>query len=198
MQRDILHTDAGERVVHVEGGSVRSAWRGTLGVCCAVRERRVRHVQAQGPPARRRLARPGRKAGLRCAVHSAPPSAIAGDGYGWTEFIDHTPCDDAGCGPFFRRAGAWLASFHCFAATDIHHENLDRRRRPSVPIDVETYPAGRGVSMTSGRIAQPYRAARELIADSVTAVGLLPPTGNRRPGSTPPEASSRSGRPVSG
>src|SRR6185437_1674857 len=50
--------------------------------------------------------------------------ALARDGYGWTEFIEHTGTDQAGCERFFRRAGAWLALLHCFAASDMHQENL--------------------------------------------------------------------------
>ncbi|HET7910727.1 MAG TPA: DUF4135 domain-containing protein, partial [Pseudolabrys sp.] len=50
---------------------------------------------------------------------------IAYTGYGWTECIEH-----AGCAApdefkiFFRRVGAWLALFHCFAANDMHQENI--------------------------------------------------------------------------
>ena len=42
---------------------------------------------------------------------------LARDGYGWAEFIGHTGCADReGCQRFFRRAGAWLALFHCFVS----------------------------------------------------------------------------------
>ena len=65
--------------------------------------------------------------------------AIARDGYGWTEFIDHTGCaDQDGCKRFFRRAGAWLALFHCFAANDMHQENMIAAGDHPVPIDLET------------------------------------------------------------
>ena len=63
---------------------------------------------------------------------------IARDGYGWTEFIDHAGCaDDEACERFFRRAGAWLALFHCFAGTDMHQENLIAAGEHPVPIDLE-------------------------------------------------------------
>ena len=49
--------------------------------------------------------------------------AVACEKYGWTEFIDHTGCaDQQSCDGFFRKAGAWLALFHCFGATDMHRE----------------------------------------------------------------------------
>ena len=63
---------------------------------------------------------------------------VAGDGYGWTEFIDHIGCaDQEGFRQFFRRAGAWLALFHCFAATDMHQENIIAAGDHPVPIDLE-------------------------------------------------------------
>ena len=122
---------------------------------------------------------------LNCVapVQLRAAAAIAGDGYGWTEFVDHTACDDAGCGRFFRRAGAWLALFHCFAAGDIHHENLVAAGDHPVPIDVETLLQAAAANVDGVRPdAQAYEAARELIADSVTAVGLLPAYGKSATG----------------
>ncbi len=56
--------------------------------------------------------------------------ALARDGYGWSEFIAHTGCADAqGCARFYRRAGAWLALFHCFAATDMWRRFLRDKNR---------------------------------------------------------------------
>ena len=64
--------------------------------------------------------------------------AIARDGFGWTEFIDHASTDATGCKRFFRRAGAWLALFHCFVANDMHQENMIASGDYPVPIDLET------------------------------------------------------------
>ena len=65
--------------------------------------------------------------------------ALARDGYGWTEFIAHAGCGDPdGCRRFFRRAGAWLALFHCFAGSDMHQENMIAAGDHPVPIDLET------------------------------------------------------------
>ena len=183
VQHDILHGDAGGRVVHVEGGlsdphcGGRSVLRVRFesGACVMYKPKDLRlDVAWHSLVERLNCVAPVQ---LRAAV------AIAGDGYGWTEFVDHTPCDDAGCGRFFRRAGAWLALFHCFAAGDIHHENLVAAGDHPVPIDVETLLQAAAADVDGVRPdAQAYQAARELIADSVTAVGLLPAYGKSATG----------------
>jgi type 2 lantibiotic biosynthesis protein LanM len=105
--------------------------------------------------------------------------AIARDGYGWTEFIDHTAgTDREGCSRFFRRAGAWLALFHGFAATDMHQENMIAAGDHPVPIDLEMILQ----ATADERKAQDpeglaFDAATEIIANSVLTVGLLPAYG---------------------
>jgi type 2 lantibiotic biosynthesis protein LanM len=101
------------------------------------------------------------------------------DGYGWTEFIEHTGCADiGGCATFFRRAGAWLALLHCFAATDIHQENVIAAGDHPVPIDLETIlqpsPEEHKVHEPEG---EAFDAAMEIIGNSVMTVGLLPAYG---------------------
>ena len=116
---------------------------------------------------------------------AAPPVAlkavrsIARDGYGWSEFVDHAACaDDAGFGLFFRRAGAWLALFHIFAATDLHQENMIACGDHPVPIDLETILQP---SAEEHKAADPegeaFNAAMDIIANSVMTVGLLPAYG---------------------
>ncbi|HWV42887.1 type 2 lanthipeptide synthetase LanM family protein [Pseudorhodoplanes sp.] len=105
--------------------------------------------------------------------------ALACAHYGWTEYVAHTPClDDEGCKSFFRRAGAWLALFHCFAATDMHQENMIASGDQPVPIDLETIlqlpPAASKPGDTGTDAVQ---AASDLIANSVMAVGILPAYG---------------------
>jgi class II lanthipeptide synthase len=105
--------------------------------------------------------------------------ALARDGYGWTEFIEHTGCADAaGCTMFFRRAGAWLALLHCFAATDIHQENMIAAGDHPVPIDLETILQP---SAEEHKVHEPegaaFDAAMEIIGNSVMTVGLLPAYG---------------------
>ena len=105
--------------------------------------------------------------------------AIARDGYGWTEFIDHTGCaDQEGCKRFFRRAGAWLALFHCFAATDMHQENMIAAGDHPVPIDLETIlQATAEEHKADDPEEQAFDAAMETVANSVMMVGLLPAYG---------------------
>ena len=105
--------------------------------------------------------------------------AIARDGYGWTEFIEHAGCADAeGCKRFFRRAGAWLALFHCFAGADMHQENMIAAGEHPVPIDLEMIlQASAEERKTEGIEAQAFAAAMDIISNSVLMVGLLPAYG---------------------
>lgn len=105
--------------------------------------------------------------------------ALAHDGYGWAEFINHTGCADLdGCKRYFRRAGAWLALFHCFAANDMHQENIIAAGDHPVPIDLETIlqtPAGKEASTEPEGAA--FDTATEKLANSIMMVGLLPVYG---------------------
>jgi type 2 lantibiotic biosynthesis protein LanM len=104
--------------------------------------------------------------------------AVAGDGYGWTEFIDHVGCgDQEGYQRFFRRAGAWLALFHCFAATDMHQENIIATGDQPVPIDLEMILQGTEKDAAQAPEEQAATAAREILSQSVMMVGLLPAYG---------------------
>jgi type 2 lantibiotic biosynthesis protein LanM len=105
--------------------------------------------------------------------------AIAQDGYGWTEFVDHAACADAeGFARFFRRAGGWLALFHCFAATDMHQENMIACGDHPVPIDLEMIlQAGAEERGAEAPEESAFAAAAEIVSNSVTAVGLLPAYG---------------------
>jgi len=101
---------------------------------------------------------------------------IARGGYGWTEFIHHTGCaDEEGAQRYFRRAGAWLALLHCFAATDMHQENMIAAGDQPVPIDLETIlQAPAEQNKTQDSESQAFDAAIETVANSVMMVGLLP------------------------
>jgi type 2 lantibiotic biosynthesis protein LanM len=100
------------------------------------------------------------------------------DGYGWTEFIAHTGCTDQdGCRKFFHRAGAWLAFFHCFAATDMHQENIIAAGDRPVPIDLEMILQGIEKDAVQEPEEQAAAAAREILSQSVMMVGLLPAYG---------------------
>lgn len=105
--------------------------------------------------------------------------AIARDGYGWTEFIDHVGCaDETGCARFFRRAGAWLALLHVFVATDMHQENMIATGEHPVPVDLETIlqPAAEEHKIQDPE-GEAFNAAIDIIANSVMTVGLLPAYG---------------------
>jgi type 2 lantibiotic biosynthesis protein LanM len=101
---------------------------------------------------------------------------LARDGYGWTEFIDHTGCADRkGSARFFRRAGALLALFHCFAATDMHQENIIAAGEYPVPIDLEMLlQATAEEDKSQDPESQAVDAAMATIANSVMMAGLLP------------------------
>jgi len=105
--------------------------------------------------------------------------ALSRNGYGWTEFIEHAGCVDAhDCDTFFRRAGAWLALLHCFAATDIHQENMIAASDHPVPIDLETILQPSAEEHKIGEPeAQAFDAAMEIVGNSVMTVGLLPAYG---------------------
>jgi type 2 lantibiotic biosynthesis protein LanM len=102
---------------------------------------------------------------------------LAREEHGWSEFIEQRGTDDGGCARFFRRAGGWLALFHCFAAADMHQENMIASGEHPVPIDLETIfhaAADRGISSPEEQAAA---AAREILSNSVMTVGLLPAYG---------------------
>jgi class II lanthipeptide synthase len=103
--------------------------------------------------------------------------AIAREGYGWTEFIEHSGTDAEGCKRFFRRAGASLALFHCFAAADMHQENMIASGEHPVPIDLETILHATPQHGAPDPEQQAAEAARDVLANSVMAVGLLPAYG---------------------
>ena len=103
---------------------------------------------------------------------------LARDGYGWTEFVGHTECRGSHeFASFFRRAGAWLALMHCFVVADMHQENVIAVGDQPVPVDLETTLQAAEERHSDNVDAKAYEAAREIISDSVMAVGLLPAYG---------------------
>jgi type 2 lantibiotic biosynthesis protein LanM len=117
--------------------------------------------------------------GAQAPIELKAVRAIAQDGYGWTEFIDHAACgDEEGFARFFRRAGGWLALFHCFASTDMHQENMIACGDHPVPIDLEMIlQAGAEERSAEAPEDFAFAAAAEIVSNSVTAVGLLPAYG---------------------
>src|SRR5262245_3999237 len=180
LRRDILCSNADNRVARIDGDfsdphnggrSVRIvSFEDGLRVVYKPKDLRidiawhklVERLNRAGPPVE------------LCAVR-----AIAPDGYGWTEFVDHTEYTDReGDKQFFRRAGAWLALFHCFVANDMHQENMIAAGEHPVPIDLETILQS---TVDESQIAEPeaqaFDLATEKLANSVMMVGLLPAYG---------------------
>jgi len=117
--------------------------------------------------------------GAKPPIELRAARAIAADGYGWTEFIDHTGCSDQeDLKQFFTRAGAWLALFHCFVTNDMHQENMIATADQPVPIDLETILQSSDQRHGPAEPeAQAFDAAVEMLANSVMMVGLLPAYG---------------------
>ena len=61
------------------------------------------------------------------------------DGYGWSEYVVHQPCEDlAEVRRFYHRQGALLALLYVLDGTDMHYENLIAVGEQPVLVDVET------------------------------------------------------------
>lgn len=111
----------------------------------------------------------------------APPAdlrvarTISRDGYGWTEFVEHTGCtDDDGVSRYFHRAGAWLALLYALGAADVHHENVIAAGDHPVPVDLECLLQEEDPNPARSAAYAAHDRARSMIADSVLSVGLLP------------------------
>ena len=102
--------------------------------------------------------------GLRTAA------ALAGDGYGWVEFVPARPLPDrAAADRFYRRQGALLALLHALHAADMHFENVIACGDQPVLVDIET--------LFHPSLATPTDAgdpAARMLAESVHRTGLLP------------------------
>jgi len=180
IRRDILHSNAGSQVAKIEGNLSDPHNGGhSVQIVSFVDGSRVIYkpkdlkVDVVWYDLIERLNKADPPVELKAA------RAIARDGYGWSEFIEHSGCaDQEGCKRFFRRAGAWLALFHCFAANDMHQENMIAAGDHPVPIDMETIlQASAEQHKAPDPVAQAYDIAMETLANSVTMVGLLPAYG---------------------
>ncbi|MBK6803333.1 MAG: type 2 lantipeptide synthetase LanM [Novosphingobium sp.] len=103
-------------------------------------------------------------------------AALACDGYGWSEFVAHSECnDEAAVRRFFERAGAFGALLYLLGGTDIHAENIIAAGEHPVPVDLEMLlqPVARvRDDLRPARRAQAAAEAR--LTNSVLAVGILP------------------------
>ncbi len=180
IRRDILHAAADCRVAKIEGdfSDPHNFGRSVLVVhfedgSRVVYKPKDLRLDAAWHALVERLNRGGAPVELKAV------QVIACDGYGWTEFIDHTGCAEAeGCQRFFRRVGAWLALFHCFAGSDMHQENMIAAGEHPVPIDLEMILQATAAEHKTDEIeAQAFQAAMETVENSVLMVGLLPAYG---------------------
>jgi type 2 lantibiotic biosynthesis protein LanM len=180
IRRDILHSGAGSRVASIEG-DLSDPHNGGHSVQIVSFEDGSRvvykpkdlRVDAAWHALIERLNR------AEPPLELMAVRAISRSGYGWTEFIAHAGCaDQEGYKRFFRRAGAWLALFHCFAATDMHQENMIASGDHPVPIDLETILHATAEEHNAHEAEeQAFEAAVETVANSVMMVGLLPAYG---------------------
>jgi len=180
IRRDILHSTSDCRITKIEGDLSNPHNGGqTIQIITFEDDSRVVYKPKDLRVDAAWCALVGRLNRADPPVELKAACAIARDGYGWTKFIEHTGCaDQDGCKRFFRRAGAWLALFHCFVATDVHQENMIAAGDHPVPIDLETIlQANAEEHKTQDADAQAFDAAMEIVANSVMMVGLLPAYG---------------------
>ncbi|MEV4417743.1 type 2 lanthipeptide synthetase LanM family protein [Catellatospora sp. NPDC049609] len=101
------------------------------------------------------------------------PAVITGNGYGWTEHIDHRYCaDQAEELRFYRGMGAWMAVMALLGGTDLHHQNMIAAGAVPVIIDCETLFTPPWESKTTWCHAA--RRADQLVSWTTMASGLLP------------------------
>jgi type 2 lantibiotic biosynthesis protein LanM len=180
IRRDVLCVDGGSRVTKIEGelSDPHNNGRSVLivrfedGLAVVYKPKDLR-LDAAWHSMVERLNRNGAPTDLKSV------KAIARDGYGWTEFIEHTGCaDETGCDRFFERAGAWLALFHCFASSDMHQENVIAAGEHPMPIDLEMILQAAAAEHKTEEIeTQAYQVATEIVDNSILTVGLLPVYG---------------------
>jgi class II lanthipeptide synthase len=100
------------------------------------------------------------------------PRTLAGDGYGWNEFVEHRPCQSAAeVARFQQRLGGYLALLHVLEGMDFHAENLIAWGEHPALLDLEAllqprYPAPEPENAAG-------HAARARLG-SVLRVGFLP------------------------
>lgn len=64
---------------------------------------------------------------------------VCGDGFGWTEYIGHRPCETMeDVSVFYQKAGMLLGILYLFNAGDFHFENMIADGNNPVLIDLET------------------------------------------------------------
>lgn len=68
-----------------------------------------------------------------------PIGHVEREEYGWSEFIEHRPCENEDdVESYYWRAGGLLALAYAFRGSDLHHENIIAHGSFPVPVDLET------------------------------------------------------------
>lgn len=102
------------------------------------------------------------------------PAVVAKDGYGWAEYVGHDGCSSVEClRRFFRRSGGYLALFHLFSGTDMHHENIVACGDQPIPVDLEMLFQPTPKAPTSDA----FDIAQRRLSNSVAVTGFLPVHG---------------------
>ena len=103
---------------------------------------------------------------------------IDGDGYGWSEFAETLPCDDAdAAGRYYRRAGMLLGLLYGLAGNDCHYDNIVAHGEHPVLVDMETFMHPQPQAFEDDAAAEMLGAravATEVFRASVLSTGLLP------------------------
>lgn len=102
---------------------------------------------------------------------------VAGQGYGYVEFLPHRVCHGPeDLGRFYRNAGRLVAVLHLLGCTDCHHSNLVADGTDLVLIDTETLFEGvvaNHVLAETPSVPAPTALERS-VANSILRSGLLP------------------------
>ncbi len=98
--------------------------------------------------------------------------------YGWMEFVEAKPCQDAlGVKNFYERLGQILALLYILDGNDCHYENLVAQGEYPVLIDLETllhHKFSETIPQELRRGNEALYLAQEYLSRSVLQVGLLP------------------------
>jgi len=110
------------------------------------------------------------------AIQLRAVKTIACDGYGWTEFVEHSSCNtEEGFKEFYNRSGAYLILFHLLSSSDMHFENIIASGPDPVPIDLEMILQASNPEQEADDLTmEATNAAIRKIQDSVLTVGMLP------------------------
>jgi len=110
------------------------------------------------------------------AIQLRAVKTIACDGYGWTEFVEHSSCKtEEGFKTFYERSGAYLILFHLLSSSDMHFENIIASGSDPVPIDLEMILQASNPEQEADDVTmEATNAAVRKIQDSVLMVGMLP------------------------